>query len=280
MKRAYCMIRDLPHYRCHSFITGLHAAGFEVYRSGAARDAKRGDVVVIWNRYGQYDAIATQAEKQGALVIVAENGFVGRDVNGNQFYQLALHGHNGSGYWAVGEGDRLARLRINVNPTWQAPAPTGHIVVRGQRGIGRPGMASPANWHEIIAAKLRASTKRRVLVIPHPGNGAVTDQRHVEYLAGAHALVIWSSSVGVKALVIGVPVIACSPYWVCGPTPSIGLIESDFIRSDASNAVRHEMLRRMAWAQWSLEEIASGAAFRHLLSSWEQQQQTHEEACA
>jgi len=279
VKRAFCMIRDLPHYRCHSFITGLHAAGYSVERSGAER-ALDGDVVVIWNRYGQYDSIASQAEKRGALVIVAENGFVGVDATGNQFYQLALHGHNGSGYWAVGEGDRLASQRINATPHWQASAPTGHIVVRGQRGIGRPEMASPPNWHENIAAQLRKVTKRMVRVIPHPGNGAVTDQRHVEYLAGAHALVVWSSSVGVKALVMGVPVIACSPYWVCGPTPSINLIESDFIRSDASNALRHEMLRRMAWAQWSLEEIASGAAFTHLLSSYANREQRNEKVCA
>lgn len=280
MSRAFCMIRDLPHYRCHSFVEGLRAAGFVVDRSGAARDAKVGDVVVIWNRYGQYDSVATQAEKQGAVVIVAENGFVGRDASGNQFYQLAIGGHNGSGYWAQGEGDRLAKLGIAVAPSWQATSPSAHIVVRGQRGIGRPGVASPPNWHENIAASLRKLSGRRVLVVPHPGNGAVTDQRHTEYLAGAHALVIWSSSVGVKALVMGVPVLAYSPYWVCKQLFAQPLSVNDDLRTPHENAVRHAALRRMAWAQWSLAEIASGEPFVHLLSRYAEHKQQCQEVFA
>jgi hypothetical protein len=273
--RAFCYIRDLPHYRRSSFVSGLAAAGFDIPPQGTTQ-FRPGDVAVVWNRYGEYDRIATTAEKAGAVVFVTENGFVGRDREGRQFYQLAIGGHNGSGWWRVGAGDRLRELGITPVRMWQAENPNGHIVVRGQRGIGRPGMGSPPNWHIDMANRLREKTKRRILVVPHPGNGAVDDQRHVEYLAGAHALVVWSSSVGVKALVMGVPVISDARYWVCKPTPSVELIEADFLRSDANNKVRHEMLHRMAWAQWSLDEIASGHPFRFLLDGYQAKLQPEE----
>lgn len=262
--RAFCMIRDLPHYRRESFVAGLTAAGYEVDLSGRA-DYRAGDVLLIWNRYGAYHELALRAERAGATVLVSENGFAGRDAQGRQFYQLAVGGHNGSGSWRVGESDRLAAQGLTVAP-WQATTPTAPIVVRGQRGIGRAGVASPPDWHNRVAEYLRQHTRRPIVVVPHPGNGAVDNRDHERYLRGAHALVIWSSSVGVKALLAGVPVISMSPCWVCRTalSPTLDDLEGD-LRSAARDALRREALRRMAWAQWSLDEIATGAPIQHLL---------------
>lgn len=266
--RAFIFIRDLPHYRCGAFCEGAKRAGYEVRRNGS--DFRPGDVLLIWNRYGMYHDLATQAERAGAVVLVSENGFAGRDADGNQFYQLAVGGHNGSGWWHVGEEDRLAQQGLTIAP-WQPTSPDAHVVVRGQRGIGRPGVGSPPDWHNQVAHRLRQFTKRRVVVVPHPGNGAVDDTKHEQYLQGAHALVVWSSSVGVKALLMGVPVIAESKYWVCKlAAHRVEDVEWSTPRDEHSNGLRRLALHRMAWAQWSLAEISSGEPMRLLVDKYQQ----------
>lgn len=266
--RAFVYIRDLPHYRCDAFCSGAKRAGFEVVRNKT--DFRAGDVLFIWNRYGSYDDLARQAEKAGAVVIVSENGFAGRDANGNQFYQLAIGGHNGSGWWHVGNEDRLTKQGLVAQP-WQPSSPESHVVVRGQRGIGRPGVGSPPDWHNQVAQRLKKYTKRRVLVVPHPGNGAVDDTAHEQYLKGAHALVIWSSSVGVKALLAGVPVMCESRYWVCrGASHPVAEIERPDLRSEHYDEHRRRALHSMSWAQWSLEEIASGEPITLLLNKYQE----------
>lgn len=270
MKIAYCLIRDLPHYRRHAFDAGLAAAGFSVSHAYpvSGRD-HRGDVLVIWNRYGTYHDIATRFERGGGLVIVAENGFVGKDENGLQYYSLALDGQNGSGRWYVGLENRFDLLGIEVKP-WREPVPTGHLVIRGQRGIGRPGVASPPDWHNAVARGLR--THRKIIVVEHPGVGSVTDTKHEHYLDGAHALIIWSSAVGVKALIAGVPVFCHSPYWVCKVGAARCEMEHElFLTDDIANARRFNALHHMAWAQWSLAEIETGEPF-DLLYKYDQDQ--------
>lgn len=272
--RAFVYIRDLPHYRCGAFCEGAKRAGFEVRRSGS--DFRPGDVLIIWNRYGQYDSLAMQAGRAGAIVLVSENGFAGRDANGNQFYQLAVGGHNGSGWWHVGNEDRLAKQGLVMQP-WQPTSPEAHVVVRGQRGIGRPGVASPPDWHNQAAHLLRQHTKRRIAVVPHPGNGAVDDTRHEQYLKGAHALAIWASSVGVKALLAGVPVLCDAKYWICrGASHPLWDVERVDLRTAHYDEHRRRALHSMAWAQWSLEELASGEPMRLLVDKYQEHLQRTE----
>ena len=60
---------------------------------------KPGDLVVVWNRYGNYEAEALRFEAAGAAVIVMENGYLGHHedefrklfaANGEQLYAMAL----------------------------------------------------------------------------------------------------------------------------------------------------------------------------------------------
>jgi hypothetical protein len=215
---------------------------------------------VSWNRYGHYDAWCREVEVAGGKSIIAENGYLGRDEEGRQMYALALSGHNGSGTFPVGGPERWAKLVIRIQP-WRRG---NKIVIRGQRGIGTREMASPPHWHTEMAAKLAKMTRRPLQVVPHPGEGAERCTAHEDYLQDAHALVIWSSSVGVKALVMGVPVFRCAPHWICEGAAEAGVdaIESPKRDDDA----RLQALERMAWAQWSLAEIESGEPFRRLLA--------------
>lgn len=276
MPRAYCLIRPQPVYRREAFMAGLKAAGYDV-RTGAPHGVERGDVVLMWNRYAEWHEIACQAERAGAVVLVAENGYVapgGESPHGmaeRTVYALAIGGHNGSGHWNVGGPGRWDALEVALQP-WRTEG--GHVLICPNRGFGRPDLIMPPRWADNAAKRLAAITRREVRIRAHPGNEPpkvplANDLEH------CWAMVIWSSSAGVHSLVAGVPVVCEAPAWICkgAAFDSFAGIDdwpSDRIRAQAWCGIRLAELRRLAWAQWHVEEIASGAAFRHLLSDTRQ----------
>jgi len=262
---AVCTIRDLPHYRKHAFLTGLVRVGYRVVSSGHAQGPD--DLFICWNKYAANEQMADSWERAGGTALIVENGYAGRDAEGRQYYAIAAHGHNGSGWWPQGDEDRWAALGIALQP-WREETPDGHILVCAQRGIGSREMASPPNWDGNAARRLRAMTSRPIRIRPHPGNKPAVIPLETD-LAGAHACVIWSSGAGVKALIAGVPVYYDAPYWVCSPAAakaaSFGTVHDVWDAPDDNR--RLAALRRMAWAQWSVAEIESGEPFARYLDA-------------
>lgn len=261
MKKAYCVIRDQPHYRSDAFASGLRAAGYDV-STAYPTVPKSGDLFVSWNRYGTNHAIANQIEAAGGAVVIAENGYIGKDAQGHQLYAVASRGHNGSGFWKAGDGSRWAALGIGLK-SWRTDGK--HILVCGQRGIGAPAMASPHGWHDEVAARLRKITQRPIKIRLHPGNNAPKVPLE-EDLAEAYAVVIWSSSAGVKALVDGIPVFYDAPHWICERAGKKGIAEIEAEPSPYRNEFRIGAVENMAWAQWTVAEIATGEPFIRLLT--------------
>jgi hypothetical protein len=217
---------------------------------------------VIWNRYGGNEAMADRFEAEGGTVLVAENGYIGRDDKGRQHYALAIHGHNGSGRWSPGDGRRWAALNVTPQPMRTAGQ---HVLLCPNRHFGMRGMEMPQHWVNETLAVLRKHTKRPIRVRPHPGNWQAKAPQTplAEDLAGAWMVVTWASSAGVHALVAGIPVIATAPHWIC---KGAALTRLEDIEQAAPPDLRLGAFEGMAWAQWTVDEIASGAAFDHLLS--------------
>lgn len=256
-----CMIREQPHYRRDAFVRGLQRAGYTLVDRGQP-DSKE-DLLVIWNRYGSFEAMADRWEERGGSVLVAENGYIGKDANGHQLYALAAHGHNGSGFWPEGDDARWKALGIELQP-W-VERPNGYALVCGQRGIGSRTMASPPDWHADAARKWRFGAVKLRL---HPGNKPDPNAPTLGAdLAGAKACVIWSSSSGVKALVAGIPVYYDAPHWICEPaaTRLASATSADGQPADWRDDAREDALRRMAWAQWTIAELENGEPFARFL---------------
>lgn len=257
--RASILIRPHPTARLEPFVEGLRALGYETV-TGRAEEPRKGDVLVIWNRRpGHGHEIARQYERAGAHVIVAENGYIGALPTECRLYALALDHHNGAGRWKVGTRDRWARLKVPVKP-WRTDG--RHVLVLPQRGIGEPGVAMPAEWPDRMRRLLPTLTRRPVRVRVHPGN---LKAHHVpgldEDLADAWCAVTWGSGAAIKALVAGIPVFRSFDAW-------IGRGASHVLGNGLENpwlGERMPTLHRIAWAQWWVEEIASGEAFAELL---------------
>lgn len=264
MRKAYCLIKRDPCYRRDGFMAGLKAAGFDA-RTGAPWGCEPGEVLMIWNRYGDYHDIASRFEQGGGTVLVAENGYVApggaspHDMDPRTIYALALDGHNGSGRWPAGGPERWRALDVELQ-AWQGNE-GGHILVCPNRSFGRPDLIMPPDWAARVRKRLSAETGREIRLRPHPGNNPPAKPL-AEDLAGAYACVIWSSSAGVHALIAGVTVICEGPRWICkhAALPFIGWVDKSLL-----DDYRFDELKRLAWAQWHIDEIATGAPIARLI---------------
>jgi hypothetical protein len=248
---AACLIRDLPHYRREAFVEGLRRAGYTVLQNGWGK----ADLFVTWNRHGLYDKIAKEYEQRGKPVLVVENGWLGKDADGRQLYSIAGTHHNGAGVWSCGEEDRWAELDVELK-SWRT---TGdHILVLAQRSIGPAGVAMPVEWTASVFERLRRLTKRPIKIRRHPGKERPPLEPDLE---NCWAAVTWGSGAGIKAITAGIPVFHEMPNWIGAPAARRGIndLENPFLGD------RLPMLRRLAWHQWRISEIASGKPFEWLL---------------
>jgi len=253
---AYLLIRDLPHYRQAAFVEGLAAVGYTVSLRPPAGVIRSGDALVIWNRYGVSDAAAKRFERDGNLVFVVENGYV--DIPGvKKVFAVAIGGHNG-----------LGRFPLSVERSAMLPEPQpwrdcllGDALLLPQRGIGVPGVAMPNGWLTSVQNRLRqAGFKGRIRTRPHPG-GLRESKPFEDDLDGVAFAVTWGSGAGLKALLAGVPVLHELHGWI----GSLGSSEGVRHWPDPQRCGRRHMLDLVASAQWTVNEVESGAAFEALL---------------
>lgn len=254
---------------------GLEAAGHKVaLRSPDRFDAET--LLVIWNRYGENHSLAQMVERSGGRVLVAENGYVASsggtpkfDVytneggQGGHYYALAEGWHNGGGRWPAYGLGRWEALGIELAP-WRSGGE--YVLVCPNRSFGVPGRTLMAiDWAQKAAAELRKQTALPIKIRPHPGNDK--PKRSLEDdLKGARAVVIWSSSAGVHALISGIPVICHAPYWICKQSSFGSFAQLKTLGEGYLDDERLESLGRLSYAQWTVDEIATGEPFRALLS--------------
>lgn len=245
---AYNLIRSGDHYRQEAFSTGLERAGLRA-KECISKGPRSQDVLVIWNRYGDFENRAKEFERAGARVVVVENAYIR---HGKSFaLSLGQHHHGG--------------IEVEPSHTLLHPAEGSHILVCAQRQIGSQMMKSPPEWAERTAERLKKHTKREIRIRQHPGKHPPAVHLAAD-LKDCHACVVWSSSCGVEALLRGVQVFHDAPRFIaeqsCKSLAEVWLGNADIDRAYGftDTGVRHAMAN-----QWTLEQVASGQAFTKLL---------------
>lgn len=252
-------IRPSPEYRSAAFVEGLRKCGYEVLNSHKAHQSvpEKDDVLVIWNRYAHSDLAAKHFEKVEAKVLIAENGYLGREWLGNHWYAVSRNYHNGAGSWPIGGSARWASFQVPLSP-WKTDGK--EIVILDGRGIGPKEYAQPKGWANRIQIELKQAGWKKVRIRVHPGEkiAAVPLQ---DDLSNAYAAIAWGSGAALKALTWGIPVFYGLPQWIGASAAkhvSAGLQER-FLGD------RLPMFERLAWAMWSADELSSGEPFKCLL---------------
>lgn len=257
-KRAVSLLRDGLHYRKIAFDHGLQMAGFTI-KNFAFSDPEPGDVIVTWNRSFRGGEDAKRFEACGATVVVAENGLLGKNFNGGNYFSLALdHVAGAGGTWPVGGPDRWDDLRVELRP-WRSGG--NETIILAQRGIGEPGIKSPDGWAERIQAELGGRIRK------HPGRDA-PETPIEDDLRNAKQVITWASAAAFQALLLGVPVFYQHPAWA-GAGAALPLSEFGKREPLRDDGARLALFRRIAWAQWTIDEIDSGTPFKHLLGEYE-----------
>ena len=197
------------------------------------------DIFVTWNRIAIGNSIAKAFQKAERPVLVVENATWGNSFAGADWYHIARDFHNTAGCFAVGGPERWDNLNVVLPPFRRH----GETLILPQRGIGSKPVAMPKGWAQ------KALKKYGGRIRPHPG---IRVRRPLEDdLATAGRVITWGSGAALKALLNGIPVVSEMPNWIA--------------EQDNTYTGRLAMLRRLAWAQWSHDEIASGEAFTNLL---------------
>lgn len=249
MKRAMLMLLDQSRKQreADALAAGLAAHGRTVSRS--IQDPRAGDVLIVWNRMGHHNAQAKLFERCGARVIVAENGYLGAEWRGQRWMALSVGHHNGAGYWRAGGPERWDSWDVDLAPMRRPGGPT---LLLAQRGIGEPALRAPERWTSDMSRRFMARIRR------HPGTHIGVPLE--DDLKGASAVVTWSSGAALRAMLLGLHCWHGMPGWIGAPASThVGAQALD--TSDR----RLPMLRRLAWAMWTEQEVAAGAAFEGLL---------------
>lgn len=238
---AWLNLRHGVPERTEAVHRGLKRHGFKIADGEPNRPGDR-DIFLTWNRIRGGDATAKKFERRGLAVLVMENATWGNDFAGRQWYHMARTYHNTAGRFPIGNRKRWDSLNQQLQPMRRAG---GETVILAQRGIGSPPTAMPMQWPqqalERYGGRIRA----------HPGRGARNSVPLHDDLIQCSRVVTWGSGSAVKALMMGIPVVSEMPDWIGA--------------QDNTEPDRLRMFQELAWAQWTLPEIASGETFERLL---------------
>ena len=255
--RAFCLIKEEPHYRREAFVSGLQKLGYKVFFDVDLRDIRKDDLLVIWNRYGHFDEFAKLYEAKGCKVIVVENGYLGVQYNDKVWYSIALSHHNGYGKYRL-IADRFFDQNLKFSE-WKT---TGReVVVLAQRGIGEKSIASPDNWEYYAKDLIEHKTGLPVRIRQHPGLTYAIDL--AEDLKNAKFAVTWGSGAGIKAITLGVPVVHGLQNWIAKDS---SLHISEFDMKKLFRGDRTKTFCNVFSAMWNLQEIYDARPFVELLN--------------
>lgn len=236
--KAWINLRYTVPERLRAFVSGIERHGYKAEIGFPDRSGPK-HLFITWNRINMGNVTAQRFQDQGLPVIVAENAAWGNDFAGRRWYSLARNYHNTSGCVPYNGPERWDSMGIYMAPFRES----GETVILPQRGIGSAPTRMPTGWPSAAQRKYGGRIR------PHPGKREGLCL--VDELAHAGKVVTWGSGAAIKALMMGIPVVSEMPNWIgCQDNTEVGRIE---------------MLRRLAWAQWELQEIESGEAFAHLL---------------
>lgn len=244
-----------------AFSAGLLACGHRVvWRSASdykAGEVERFDAVVVTGLRAQGATIRDDYAAQGVPVVVIDYGYMQR-VSGVATWQ--------SGHWQAGIGglnrppsfecppDRFDALGIAVKARG-TPRKGARPLVLGQH-VGDPshGLTEDemAAWGQWLCDAHKARWR------PHPDSPDVPVKADraggslADALAGASVVYTLCSTAGLDAMLAGVPAVATMPDRACW-----GELSGDRLPSVEA---RRALCARLAYGQWTLDEMRSGQA--------------------
>lgn len=229
------------------------------------------DVAVIWSmlwrgRMRDNRAVWQHYRGTGRPVIVLEVGSLRRGVT----WRMGINGVTATATWCDAiDPHRPQRLGLTLEP-WRTRG--SHVLIACQRGDSEQWQAQPAPeiWLRDTVQVLQRHTQRPIRVRPHPrfrqavpAGVQASKPRSVvgtydgfdfdRDLAGAWAVVNWSSGPGPQAIMAGVPAFV-GPDSLAAP---VGNFDLSLIESPETPD-RCQWLINISHTEWTVDELATG----------------------
>lgn len=245
---------------------GLQSHGVEVQLTHSYLNV-RTRAVACWGwRVGE------QLHRKGHRVLVMERGYVGDRF---AWTSLAFNGLNGRATFPEAPQDetRFAEHHASVYQPWRTGGDFCLVIGQVPGDASLQGRNLYGGWYASTAQECARRYGLPAYFRPHPlagDRGGPSTIRGVETLGGplaaalegAALVVTWNSNTGVDAMLAGRPTVVSDPGGMAYP---VALHELPDRLDVPEPAGRWEWACRMAWRQWQLGEIRSGAAVAPLL---------------
>lgn len=251
---------------CEALMEGMRRHGLTP-RVAPFDVAAGSDLAVIWS-WKQMNVIA-DASKRGAHILVLERGFLQPR---EEYCSLAVDGFNGRGKFrpAPDGGMRWRRLFPDREREWRK-RPNGYVLIIGQvQGDAALFGLDVMKWAGQVARELLALGKS-VVFRPHPKAQPITNlgahfpgivKIHtgplMQALFGAASCVTYNSTTAVEAVLEGVPTVTLDRGSIAWPVAAHDIDNLNYMPE------RRLWCHDMAWRQWSMKELADGAAWEHV----------------
>jgi len=244
---------------------GVEALGLRPYFRNPAPfgdDQVEGfDLVVVVGMARQGRVICDIYSSRGVPVAVVDSPFI---LRGQGFFRFCLNCID----WIpdTAPPDRAKEICLEAHPTPKKKKtdPSGHVLVCGQKAGNCHNDIGFEVWKESTLDGLGRLTDRQIIYRPHP-KVRKPDMPIAEALANAHCMVTYNSSVAYEAFRLGVPVLCdpCAAYSELANT-DISNIETP---GTVSKANRQKLLDRVACAQWTRDEFATGRPLKFFMEA-------------
>lgn len=261
----------------------------DAFLSGARRHGHQTETLALQPEpfVGAYDVACMVGVKSrelfklhrqaGVPVIYLDKGYSRHkraSLAGWEYWRMSINAHHPTARLADQEmpADRLRRMGWRPEPWRERGA---HILIAGSSAKYHEfyGLREPTRWTEALVKDIRKVTKRPIIYRPKPSWREATAIAGTQFsygnertlpdeLAHAHAVVTHGSNSCFEAILAGIPCVIVGDG-VAKPISSTSLIElgSPLLASDKA---RSRWLANLAYWQWTLAEMHSGAAWEFL----------------
>lgn len=252
------------------FVDSVHGETISLFETAQLTDC---DLAVIWSVLWTKEdrkRIFKHYRGLGIPVLVLEVGALQR----NFLWKVGLNGINENALWASPQWDRFSGLGIPTKP-WRSNG--SHIVVCGQNPLSEEWRLGPMEGYlEHTVRELRRYTDRPIVIRPHPRapikplivpkgvtvsvpqpTGVGDEFDFPKLLERAWAVVSHNSNPGIQAGLLGVPVF-CDASSLAAPIGNLRLSDIE----EPQMVERAEWFNRLAFTEFSVDEIASGLPWR------------------
>lgn len=187
--------------------------------------------------------------------IYSDNAYF--DVSRQTSFRITFNRLQHSGRDAQSDGKRFAALGITLAP-WRTSG--DHIVVCAQSDYFMRAIAGyDGDWLEDTIKALKRLTKRPLVIRSWLRDKGAQVGTLQDALVGAHAVVTWSSSAAITAVLSGIPIVAMGQS---AAAPMSGPL--DHIEKLPMPDHRDRWAARLADNQFTLAEMRSGYAWQTL----------------